>query len=141
MFLGEFNVKFTGIGRLVLPVKFRETLTEKKEIVLSRGLDGCIWGFEKESWQREAQKQLEQPVTDKQARDLRRYLFSAAEVVSLDEQGRFIISKKLLEYANLIGSQEKGWAVVVGAGDHFEIWESNKWQEVLEQINTNETQV
>ncbi len=128
MFLGEYDLKFTGQGRIVLPRRFREELGEDI-IILSRGLDNCIWGFEKSAWEEEAKRQLEHSVTEKEALNLRRYLFSAAEQVSLDRQGRFVIPTKLLEYAQ-IGEE----VIVIGAGDHFEVWDPKRWQVVIDSI-------
>lgn len=132
MFLGEYQTNFTGHGRIILPKKFRQDVMEGKAIILSRGLEGCIWGFSLKDWEKEANKQLEIPVTDKSARDLRRYLFSAAELVNLDDQGRFVIPGKLLDYAKL-----KEGAVIIGAGDHFEIWNPNLWQELVNLLTRN----
>lgn len=129
MFLGEYNLSFTGQGRIVLPSKFRREIKDK-ELVLSRGLDGCIWGFAKVNWEEEAKRQLEIPVTDEKGRSLRRYLFSAAEKVSLDEQGRFVIPKILMDYGNL--DEE---VVVIGAGDHFEIWKREAWENIVANLD------
>lgn len=130
MFLGEYRLQFSGQGRVVLPRKFREELKDSQEIILSRGIDGCIWGFEKDSWEEEAKRQLQNSITDKKARDLRRYLFSAAEAVSLDSQGRFVIPKILLKYAHL-----EGEVILIGTGDHFEIWNLESWQNLLANIS------
>lgn len=129
MFLGEYQTKFTGQGRIVLPKKFRQELSGGEEIVLSRGFEGCIWGFPLEEWSKEAQKQLQVPATEEKARNLRRYLFSATESVSLDDQGRFVISKALLEYAKL-----KKEVVIIGAGDHFEIWDPPGWKSLIKEL-------
>lgn len=134
MFLGEYHTRFTSAGRVILPKKFREGLLGKREIVLSRGLEGCIWGFSLPDFENEAKRQLEVSVTDVRARDLRRYLFSAAESVTLDDQGRFVIPKVLLEYAGLedeSGNLGIGEVVIIGAGDHFEIWNPRAWQELV----------
>lgn len=128
MLLGQFELNFTGQGRLILPKKIRENLSGST-LVLSRGLDGGIWGFDQKEWISESQKQLAQPLTEKEARDLRRYLFSAAQEVSLDEQGRFVIPKQLLDYAGL-----KNTVTLVGAGDHFEIWNNLKWKRIMKKI-------
>lgn len=125
MFLGEYQTSFTGHGRVVLPKKFRKEIFEGKVIILSRGFEGCIWGFSLKDWEKEAARQLEIPITDPKARDLRRYLFSAAESVKLDEQGRFVIPGPLLDYAGL-----KDQVAIIGAGDHFEIWAFSQWQKV-----------
>lgn len=134
MFLGEYHTKFSGQGRVVLPKKLRSELGEEKVVVLSRGLEGCIWGFSEEEFQKEAGRQLEVSLTERRGRDARRYLFSAAEGVELDDQGRFVIPKALLEYAGL-----KEEVVVIGAGDHFEIWIPQSWRKMLQELeNQNE---
>ncbi len=129
MFVGEYRTKFTGQGRRVLPKKFRSVLKGKTAIILSRGFEGCIWGFAPAEWEIQAVKQLEQSITEKEARDLRRYLFSAAENVSLDDQGRFIINNVLLEHAHLDDE-----VVLVGAGDHFEVWNPSDWQKLMTKL-------
>ncbi len=129
MFLGSYNIHFTGQGRVVLPRKMREEVVKGQGLILSRGLDHCIWGFDKESWKKQAEKQLELPIVDPEGRNLRRYLFSAAEEVELDGQGRFVIPPQLLRYAQL--DQE---VVIIGAGDHLEIWDQNMWQQMLASL-------
>lgn len=129
MFLGEYLTKFTGLGRVVLPKKFRHELLGAREVILSRGFEGCIVGFKLKDWEKEALRQLEIPITDQVGRDIRRYLFSAAESVTLDVQGRFVIPKALLEYAGL-----KDAVVLIGAGDHFEVWKPINWQKVIKRL-------
>jgi MraZ protein len=128
VFLGEYQTNFSGHGRVVLPKKFRQQLGDET-IVLSRGFEGCIWGFALKDFEKEAEKQLQMPVTEKFARDLRRYFFSAAESVKLDDQGRFVIPGDLLEYAGI--SDE---VTIIGAGDHFEIWNPENWRELLKNL-------
>lgn len=132
MFLGEYHVKFTGQGRIVLPKKFRQKLLGNS-LVLSRGFEGCIWGFPVSGWEKEAGKQMEVSATERQARDLRRYLFSAAEEVELDNQGRFVIPKPLLLYAKL-----QDGVVLVGTGDHFEVWNPGGWQKLVDTFAKGE---
>jgi len=123
LFLGEFDHGLDDRGRITLPRKMRFEL-EDDEAVLARGYDGCIFGFDKVSWEREAEKHLATPVTDQNGRDVRRYLFSAAEKVEIDKLGRILVPTQLKEYAGLKGSVK-----VIGAGDHFEIWDQNRWVE------------
>ncbi len=129
MFLGEYQAKFTGNGRVVIPAKIREELGGEHKIVLSRGLDGCIWGFDLNRWQEQSQKQLETPTVESEARDMRRYWFSGAEEIELDTQGRVVIPAPLLKYADI--QQE---VMIIGAGDHFEIWDSTKWQQLISRL-------
>ncbi|PIS15181.1 division/cell wall cluster transcriptional repressor MraZ [Candidatus Shapirobacteria bacterium CG09_land_8_20_14_0_10_38_17] len=126
VFFGEYSISFAKEkNRLALPAKIRKQI-EDKEIVLTRGFDGCVSGYGKKEWQKSASKQLEIPITEKQGRNIRRYLFSRATIVKYDQQGRAVIPQPLIDYAQL-----KSEIVVVGAGDHFEIWDKNKWQKYL----------
>lgn len=129
MFLGEYQTKFTGKGRVVLPKIMRQELGENKMIVLSRGFEGCIWGFSQKGFGKEARKQLEISATEERARYLRRYLFSSSVPAELDAQGRFVIPSALLTYANL-----RKEVVIIGAGDHFEIWNSTLWKKHLKLV-------
>lgn len=129
MFLGEYQTKFSGKGRIILPKMMREELGEDKEIVLSRGFEGCTFGFSKKGFEEEAEKQIEVSATEERGRFLRRYLFSGSVPAELDTQGRFIIPSALLTYANL--GQEVS---IIGAGDHFEIWNIDLWKKHLKEV-------
>lgn len=128
MFLSEYIQKLTGRGRLLLPKKMRQELKGDR-VVLSKGFERCLFGYEEATWEKVSERQLEEPVAQIAARDLRRYIFSGAVVVDLDSQGRFVIPSKLLEYASI--SEE---AIIIGAGDHFEIWDPAIWSGKLEEI-------
>ena len=123
LFLGEYEHALDDRGRITLPRKIRHELDER-DVVLTRGFDTCIFGFDKSSWETEAGKHLETPVTDSTARSLRRYLFSGAQKADIDKLGRILLPAQLKEYASISRS-----IVVIGAGDHFEIWDKEKWRE------------
>lgn len=131
MFLGTYQTTFSGKGRIILPKKFREQLSNERRMVLTRGLDGCVWGFAKAEWDKQSIKQLEISIITNEGRALRRYIFSAATYVELDKQGRFVIPDNLLSYAEV-----KDRVSVVGAGDHFEVWDPKKWEVVLNGSGT-----
>ena len=123
MFLGSYRPSFNlNSRRIALPKKIRDVL-KSNEIILSLGFEKCIFGFDTQTWQKESQKQLERPITDRTARDLRRFFFATAEHIRLDDQGRFVIPGQLLEYAKVESP------IVIGAGDHFEIWDEKIWEE------------
>ena len=123
MFLGSYEPSFDLISRrLALPKKIRDYLATS-EIILSYGFEKCIFGFDTKSWEKESTKQLEHPLTDRDARSTRRFFFSSAERVSVDPQGRVVIPGDLLEYAKIKKP------IIIGAGDHFEIWDSKNWYE------------
>ncbi|OGE30271.1 division/cell wall cluster transcriptional repressor MraZ [Candidatus Daviesbacteria bacterium RIFCSPHIGHO2_02_FULL_36_13] len=128
MFLGEYKLKFTGKGRVILPKKMRDEITGR-EVVLSRGFEECIFGYDLKSWKIEAEKQFEISNTEERGRTLRRYMFSASVPVELDAQGRFVIPSALLTYAK-VGRE----IVIIGAGDHFEIWNNKLWEKYLKEM-------
>jgi MraZ protein len=121
MFLGSYRPSFDAkTRRFALPKKIRLEL-ENDEVVLSFGFDACVFGFDPNSWEAEAKKRLDEPITSKSARNTRRFLFSSAQYLVLDNQGRFILPDDLCKFAKIIKP------VVIGAGDHFEIWDDHVW--------------
>lgn len=130
MFLGSWEPSFDRLTRrIALPKKIRDYLATGK-LILSYGFEKCIFGFDTKSWEKESKKQLDRPITDRGARDTRRFFFSAAEPVRIDAQGRVVIPTSLLEYAQIKKP------IIIGAGDHFEIWDVANWQQ--EQLRLQE---
>lgn len=127
MFLGEYKHNLTKGNRLALPSKIRSEI-EEKEIVLARGFEECILGYQKLTWEKISEAELTKPVSEEEARKIRRQLFSGAILIEIDQQGRMVIPKELLKFAKI---KEK--AIVVGAGDHFEIWDPSSWQNYKEK--------
>jgi len=132
LFLGEYGHRLDDRGRVTLPRKIRQELNET-EVVLSRGFEACIFGFDRRTWESEAAKQLETPVTEGKAREIRRYLFAAAERVELDRLGRILLPALLKEYASITDE-----VVIIGAGDHFEIWDTMAWQTYAIKLKEHE---
>ncbi|MBU1326640.1 division/cell wall cluster transcriptional repressor MraZ [Patescibacteria group bacterium] len=132
LFLGEYEHSLDDRGRVTLPRKIRQEI-EERELILARGFDNCIFGFDKGSWEKEAGKHLDTPVTDKGGRRVRRYLFSAAQKVEIDKLGRILLPAQLKEYASITRE-----LVVIGAGDHFEIWDKENWKKLSVSLDQNE---
>lgn len=128
MFLGSYLTRFTGKNRVILPVKFRDELKGGKEIILTRGTDQCIWGFAQSEWQKQAEMQLEIPINDPEGLRVRRQIFAFAQIALLDSQGRFVINKDLLDFAQILKEVR-----IIGAGDHFEIWNPDSWEKVIKK--------
>jgi len=121
LFLGEYDHALDDRGRVTLPRKIRQELAAD-EVIVSRGFDTCIFGFDRDSWEKEATKQLEAPVTEEKARSIRRYMFAGAQKAEVDKLGRILLPALLKEYAGV-----KANVKVIGAGDHFEIWDKETW--------------
>lgn len=128
VFFGEFQVNFSSPGRLVLPKKIRELL-KGNVFILSKGFDSCLSGYDKEDWENRAKNLSQSSLIDSENIDKQRFIFSSISYLEIDDQGRFVIPKNLLNYADL-----KDQAIIIGVGDHFEIWDKNKWLEYSKKL-------
>lgn len=129
MFFGEYEVSFTGKGRIVLPKKLR-ALLQGGVFILTKAKDSCLAGYDSKDWEKRASKLLDVSLLEEENLDRRRFIFASAVSVDIDDQGRFVMPENLLSYSNL----EKK-AIVIGVGDHFEIWEPEKWKDYVKNIN------
>jgi len=129
MFLGEYQPNITEGSRIALPKKLRDQI-RGEEVILLRGFEQCIFLYDKEDWVNEADKQVENPITDLKSRNLKRYLYASAAEMAIDSQGRIVIPASLKEYASIAKK-----TTVIGAGDHIEIWDSDLWNAHLEKIS------
>ena len=128
MFLGEYPALLDEKRRLYLPKKIRLQLGNNN-VVLTRGFENCIFGWCFDDWEKSNKTYLEKPITDPEARNIRRYLFSGASVCEIDRLGRTILPDHLAKHCNILTE-----VMLIGAGDHFEIWNKNHWQEYLEYL-------
>ena len=131
LFLGEYYVSFSGQGRLVVPKKIREALGKTEQFMLSKGYNKCLAGYRLEDWKKATTNLTGIPAMDNTQVDLKRHLFSSATGQEIDGQGRAVIPQNLLTYADLKGKT----AVIIGVGDHFEVWEPKNWKKYLETID------
>ena len=121
MLIGEYEQSLDVKGRLILPAKIREDMGDK--FIVTKGLDGCLFGFSQNEWTNFEEKLKTLPLTNKNARDFVRFFLSGATECEIDKQGRFLITSNLREYATL----EKD-AIIIGVGTRIEIWNREKWK-------------
>ena len=121
MLIGEYEHSLDVKGRLILPAKIREDMGDK--FIVTKGLDGCLFGFSQDEWANFEDKLKTLPLTNKNARDFVRFFLSGATECEIDKQGRFLITSNLREYATL----EKD-AIIIGVGTRIEIWNREKWK-------------
>ena len=63
MFLGSYEPKLDEKGRVILPAKFREELSNG--LVLTRGQERCIYVFSAREFESMSEKIRQAPVTSK----------------------------------------------------------------------------
>ena len=135
MFLGTYEPKLDDKGRLILPAKFREQLADG--LVLAPGQEHCLYVVSRAEFERMVAELRSDTTKPKNARYLR-FLFSGAEDIVPDRQGRVTLPPRLREYAGL-----QRELVVIGGGTRAEIWDAGAWQNYLaatenEFANTDE---
>lgn len=121
MFMGEYNHGIDTKGRIIVPAKFRESLGET--FVVTMGLDGCLFLYPQEEWDRFA-ADLKSLPGSREARQLQRYFMAGAALCDVDKQGRVLIPQKLRDHAGL-----KKEIVFVGVMNKIEIWSKERWEE------------
>lgn len=134
MFMGEYQHNIDSKGRLIVPVKFREELGAK--FVLTRGMDGCLFGYPQHEWKILEEKLKELPLAKKDTRAFVRFFYSAATECEIDKQGRINIPATLRSHANL----DKCCAII-GVSNRIEIWDEAKWHEFSDEAEENFDQI
>ena len=122
MFMGEYSHSVDAKGRLIVPAKFREQLGD--QFVVTKGVDGCLYVYSQEEWDRIEQKFREVNLTTKDARKFMRFFFAGAATCEVDKQGRILIPPNLREHADL----QKD-IVSAGVLNRVEIWNKDRWVE------------
>lgn len=131
MFMGEYNHSIDAKGRLIIPSKFRDTLGD--EFVVTKGLEGCLFVFEKYDFETFMDKLNEKSDLEAKVRKIKRFFISGAQEMEPDKQGRMLVPPVLREYAGL----EKE-VVFAGVGGHIEIWDKAKWEDVTSFDDIND---
>lgn len=126
MFMGEFRHNIDAKGRLIIPSKFREQC--EASVVVTRGFEGCLSMYTQEGWQEYYAKLQTLPKNKKEARSFVRMITSRASDCEFDKLGRINIPNVLREVGTL--SKE---CVIVGVGDHVEIWDQMAWDAYYNQ--------
>jgi MraZ protein len=128
MLLGEFEHTIDDKNRLTLPAKFRQALSGG--LVITRGMDGCLYCYPEAGWQRLVESRLAglDPLS-KEGRLMHRYFFSGASEAEPDKQGRVILPATLTKNAGIDRD-----VIVAGVGDRLEIWDRVAWRDHLKEL-------
>ncbi|RKT77168.1 MraZ protein [Terracoccus luteus] len=125
MFLGTHTPRLDEKGRIFLPAKYRDRMSEG--LVVTRGQERCLFIYPMDEFVKVAGQLQAAPTTSRAARDYMRVFLSGASDEVPDRQGRFTIPAALRQYAGL--DRE---VTVIGAGARLEVWDSATWATYLE---------
>src|SRR5208282_1089767 len=125
---GEFRNTLDEKGRLSLPARLRGELPGN-ELVLTQGVDACLWLFPPDQWAILSKKLMESTsLFAARARLVQRRILAPAQEVEVDKLGRIAIPQRLREFAGL--SKE---CVILGISKYIEIWDGDAYRKYLEE--------
>jgi MraZ protein len=127
MFLGQYQHTLDSKYRLIIPARFRELLADGAYII--QGMDQNLMVMTSKTFELINERINAESITDSKVRLLRRLLFSNGERVDVDSAGRILLPPFLRQAAGLDSE-----VVIVGAGNYFEIWSPERWNEQLTLI-------
>lgn len=127
-FRGQHEHSIDAKDRITVPAGHRAQLADG--VVVMEGVEKCV-----EVWPVAAAEAMEAawvtPLSPMGAdgRRIRRRVFATSEQVALDSAGRIRLPQHLIDHAGLGGP-----CLVVGVGDHLEIWNTEGWASESEQM-------
>lgn len=127
MLIGEYLHTLDPKKRLSLPAKFRKEVGHK--VVITRGLDQCLFMYPLRAWEEIMTKLEKLPVGQSNTRGIARFILAGASETEVDGAGRILIPEYLKEFAGL-----KAQVVLAGVADRVEIWDETLWQEYKAKI-------
>ncbi len=127
MLIGEYTHTLDPKKRLSLPSKWRKELGA--EVVITRGLDNCLFVYPLTEWQTITEKIGRLPFGQADTRGFNRFFLSGAQEVEIDSAGRILIPDFLKEFAGLNSK-----VVLAGIHDRVEIWDQKQWADYKRRI-------
>jgi len=122
MLIGEYTHTIDEKNRLSLPAKFRQQMGKK--IVVTPGLDSCLFVFTQKEWLKIEEKLNQSSIGQADSRSFSRHMFAGATEAEVDSIGRILIPEFLRDRAGL-----KNKVVVIGVSTRVEIWNEKTWNE------------
>lgn len=120
MLIGEHKHTLDTKKRLSLPAKFRKELG--KTVVLTRGLDACVFVYSVKEWKKFTEKLSELSMGQSDTRAFNRFILGGAVEVDIDSAGRVLIPDFLKDFAGL---EQK--VIVAGLSSRVELWNEDRW--------------
>ena len=124
---GEFQYSVDDKGRVIIPPPFRTFI--EAGLVITRGMEGCLYIFPNTAWQRIEERLTDLPLTDPDARNFVRFFYSGAAKAKIDTAGRITIAGTLRMFAEV-----KDQVVIAGAPNRLEVWNETRWLNNLSEV-------
>ena len=112
-----------------MPSRYRDELIERCEgqmVITIDLVDPCLCIYPLPDWEKVEEQLSQMPSLRAQTRQLNRLLIGSAVDLELDNSGRLLIPVRLREQAQLTKQ-----VMLVGQLNKFQLWDENKWNELL----------
>ena len=126
MFRGINNINLDAKGRLAIPTRYRDVLSDhcNGQLVVTIDTDErCLLVYPLPRWEEVERKLASLPSLNPASRRIQRLLIGHATDIQLDGSGRILLTPPLREYAEL---DKK--AVLIGQGHKLELWSEDRWK-------------
>ena len=129
-FTGEYAYSLDSKGRVNIPAKFRQSLSDDNEgtFVITRGMDSCVWVYPLIQWKDIESNLRNLSSLSKINRTFVRNTARYASPSTYDKQGRITLTPYLIDYASL----DKD-VLIVGMVNKIEIWNPTRLDETDKQ--------
>ena len=129
MFFGYYEHNLDAKGRLIIPSKMRDEINDNKLYIL-KGFDGALAIYKREKFLEVMEEQSKLKFNKSSSRDYLRAILSSVSELDIDKIGRVQIPNTLLNKYG-IGRD----LVIIGVGDHIEVWDKEAYNVYEEKIN------
>lgn len=127
MLIGEYTHNFDDKNRVSVPSKFRKEIGKK--IVVTHGLDNCLFLYPVKEWQKISSKLGEMNMLSADTRSFNRFMLAGASEIDVDANGRVLIPEHLRTFAQI---KEK--VVFAGVHNRVELWNEGAWNEYKDKV-------
>ncbi len=130
MLIGQIEGKVGEKHQIAFPKKFREILRD--ELIITKGFEHYLIVVSRANWKTLLEGTEGRPFTNRNSRELQRFLLGNATNVTVDAQGRFVLPEFLRKHAYI--NKE---IIYAGIERFVEIWDKGEWEKQQENLSKN----
>ena len=132
MFFGHYEHSLDDKGRLLLPRKIKEELKDNSPLYVLKGFEGCLSVYSETEFLKLCEECKKISFNKKNSRSYLRAVLSSVIELPLDKVNRIQIPKDTLTRFHITKN-----VIIIGVGDHFEIWDKESYQGYEEEVNSH----
>ena len=132
MFFGHYEHSLDEKGRLLLPRKIKEELKDNSSLYVLKGFEGCLSVYSEAEFLKLCEECEKISFNKKNSRDYLRAVLSSVVELNIDKVNRIQLPKDVLTRFRINRN-----VIIIGVGDHFEIWDNESYQRYEEEVNSH----